>query len=102
MRNRNKKDKPCLVQSAYSELKPAYELYSNRDKLRSFMIGSVLRPESRAINTLAFLDMEHSAGNFLNALQGDTFVSYGRGGYMLQYLSMKPIPDFSTWSKTYP
>jgi len=84
------------------------ERYKGRDKKKSFMMGSIRDPITRAMSRAFFGPIslrgrEPSDKNILDALY-DTREQYGcmtvgKGGYQLDYLSTNPIEPNSTWIK---
>lgn len=85
--------------------------YGNRNRKKSFLLGSVRDPASRAMSRIFFhhVSCHHNKptdSNVLTWLKDDDIqfgcVSSGQGGFQLRYMTLGKIPSWSAWSRNAP
>jgi hypothetical protein len=88
----------------------AGRFYGNRDKNASFLLGSIRDPASRAISRIFFHQVSRQGqdpkDDHVMEWLKTTHVEYGtvssgQGGFQLNYMTLDPIPKWSSfkWSK---
>ena len=94
----------CMFKNAH--VQGAGYFFGNRNRNASFMLASVRDPAARAVSRVFFsavskLGFEPTDENILERLNytSDQFgsVSFGQGGFQLNYMTMDPIPPWSAF-----